>query len=291
MISLSYSAAQRYILSPMSWYLHYMLRLRPVANGSALAFGAALDSGLNSLLEDKRDGRELDILKAKARFTADFERWLSEEIQYTKADLDESILDEADYASGRNLSWCSLHKKGHILIDEYVVQVMPKIEEVYLVQHTISLTNELGDTFTGVIDFVAKINGKIYICDNKTTSVVYAADSASESEQLATYYEALRDKYDIAGVCYVTIPKKLRKKKRPVVECSMIFGTISEDLLNKTFQQYERVLSGIRNAHFACTRNQSGGCCSTPWGCAYKNYCQSGGTDTTGLKFEKKERT
>lgn len=300
MITLSFSAAQRYLTSPMSYFLHYLMRLRPTENGSALFFGAALDEGFNSLLIDKMEGREPDIAKAKAKFCTEFLtqeingeiRHLYEDgvVKFSKADLDEYILTDDDKSSGLNKSWLSLNRKGQLLIEEYAEQVLPRIEKVLLVQHEISLENEDGDKFTGIIDFVAQIDGKIWIVDNKSTSIVYKSDSADNSEQLATYYEALRDQYDIAGVCFITIPKKLRKIKKPLVEISFIFGQINEELIQKTFDDYDKVLTGIKTGIFPCTRNDENGCCSKPWGCAYKRYCESNGKDTTGLVIHERKK-
>ncbi len=299
MITLSFSAAQRYLLSPFSYFAHYFLRLRPAELSSALVFGSAFDEAINSLLIDKMEGRKPDIEKSKTLFCSKFliqeingeTRYTHEDglIKFTKADLDESILTEEDLESGLNKSWLSLNRKGQLLIEAYAEQVLPRLERVLLVQHQISLVNEEGDKFTGIVDFVAQIDGKIWIIDNKTSSIKYAANSANESAQLATYYEALRDKYDIAGVCFITIPKSLRKKKKPIVEISFIFGSINEELLDKTFQDYDKVLTGIKTGHFHCTRNEENGCCSTPWGCGYKRYCESEGKDMTGLVYHEKK--
>lgn len=293
-IQLSFSAAQRYILSPMSYFLHYHLRLRPIETGSALIFGSALDAGLNSLLEAKRDGKDIDVDKAIIEFTRVFKTVDPNSIKYSKADGDATSLPSDFLFENENpiypLPWHCLMFKGHILIQEYATQVLPRIEKVLEVQKTISLKNELGDEFTGIIDFVAQIDGKIYICDNKSSSIKYAEDSVGESGQLATYYEAMKDEYDLAGACFVVIPKGLRKKKLPIVDISMIFGSIKEELIDKTFTDYERVLEGVKTGQFNCTRNERGGCCSTPWGCSYKNWCDSGATDLTGLKYEEKRK-
>ncbi len=296
MIRLSYSAASKYLLSPFSYFAHYYLRLRQEQLGSALVFGSALDTGLNSLLEDKRDGLEPDLAKAKAAFCESF---LSQEVngevvflytegvvKFSKADLDKDLLTDDDLACGLNKSWLSLNRKGQILIEEYYQQVLPRIEKVLLVQHEINLTNESGDAFTGVIDLVAQIDGKIYICDNKSTGVVYKPSSANESQQLATYYEALKDKYDIAGVAFITLSKTVLKRKKPRVDIRIIFGNVSEELIEKTFMDYDKVLTGIKNAEFKC----SGECQRTPWGCCYKKYCESGGTDMTGLIYHEKRK-
>lgn len=295
MINLSFSASQKYLASPMSYFLHYIMRLRPAQLSSALIFGASLDVGINSLLIDKQEGRDPDLAKAKAIFCEEFcfqevnreVRCMYEEglIKFSKADLDESLLTSEDRDSGLNLSWLSLNKKGQILIEEYYEQVLPRLEKVLTVQHEINLPNEQGDNLTGIVDFIAQIDGKIYLCDNKSTSIKYKENSASESEQLATYFEALKDEFKLDGVAYITISKKVLKQKLPRVNIQIIFGQISEELLNKTFHRYDDVLDGIKNERFPCTRNERDGCCSAPWPCSYVGYCRSGGEDLTGLIY------
>jgi hypothetical protein len=272
-----------------------MLRLRPVDTGSALIFGSALDCGFNSLLEDKKAGREIDVAKAKAEFDAEFGAIDPQTIKYSKADYDTVSLPEnfdmIPISTDKNIpmEWFCLRYKGYILIEEYAAQVLPRIQEVYEIQKEINLTNEVGDTFTGIIDLIARIDDKVMIVDNKSSSIKYAQDSVANSEQLASYYEAMKDEYPLDGACYIVVPKKLRKVKQPRVQIEFIFGSISENLIAKTFQDYERVLQGVKTGQFNCTRNERNGCCSTPWGCGYRSYCQSGGTDLTGLKVEKKK--
>lgn len=288
MINLSFSAAQRYLQSPMAYLLHYLFRLRPAQQGSPLVFGGAIDIGLNSLLEDKKHNRPLDVEKAKQAFEAAFtkqtvngkEVLLYEPgvVKFSKSDLDTSLLTDEDRQSGRELAWCALRRKGMIIIEEYAAQVIPRLEEVILIQHEVALPNELGDKIVGFIDILAKIDGKIYICDNKTSSIRYDQNSANESPQLATYYEALKDEYDIAGVAFITIPKRIRKVKKPPIDIEIIFGEIKEELLEQTFAEYERVLSGIKAGDFRCS-----GCRNAKFGCDYKRYCESQGRDLTGL--------
>lgn len=286
MIRLSYSACQRYLASPMSYFLHYLLRLRPIEEGSALVFGGALDVGLNTLLEDKKANRPIDVDGAIRAFNEEFNKSDVSNIKFSKADFDLSLFSEEEITLDIATPAMALKRKGIILIQEYAEQVIPKIQEVYEIQRVIEMQNELGDTFTGVIDIIAKINDQIWIVDNKSTSIKYAANSVSESGQLATYLEAVKDEYDLAGGCYITIPKKIRKVKKPQIQIDFIFGNIGENLIAQTFQDYETVLDGIKNARFQC----SGKCRETPWGCAYQNYCQSGGKDLKGLSLKKESR-
>lgn len=277
----------------MSYYLHYLLRIRPTDTGSALIFGSALDAALNSLLLDLKDGNRPDVEKARLEFTRTFKTVDPNTIKYSKADVDTSSLPTDFSYENENpiypLAWHCLLFKGYILIQEYIEQVLPRIEKVLEVQKTISLKNDMGDEFTGIIDFIAQIDGKIWIADNKSSSVKYAENSVGESGQLATYFEAMKDEYDLAGACFVVIPKSLRKVKKPIVDISMIFGSISEQLVDKTFSDYDNVLSGIKTGKFECTRSQREGCCSKPWPCSYVTYCRSEGRDMTGLQIVEKK--
>lgn len=267
------------------------MRLRPTETGSALVFGGAVDVGLNSLLIDLRDGHTPDVELAKARFDDEFKATDPHTIKYSKADKDESILtaeDELDLGESYTVpieNLC-LIRKGHMIIDAYVEQVLPRLEKVLLVQHEISLTNELGDSLIGVVDLVAQIDGKTYILDNKTSSIKYAENSADISQQLGTYFEALKDEYKLDGVGFIVIPKNFRKKKEPLVPIEIKLGAVSEAILVETFRLYEKVLDGIKSGKFECSRN----CCRQPWPCTYKTYCDSGGRDLTGLKYEEKKK-
>lgn len=288
-IQLSFSAAQRYLTSPLSYFLHYYLRLRPVETGSALVFGSAIDAGLNSLLCDIRDDRAPTLERAKAAFDTEFGAVSPHEIKYSKADKDLDVLTDEDRlnlseGSITPVEYLCLRRKGHMILDAYAEQVLPKLEKVLLVQHEISLPNELGDKLIGVVDLVAQIGGKTWLLDNKTSSIKYAEDAVAVSQQLGTYYEALKDELKLDGVGFIVIPKNLRKKKEPRVPIEIKLGNVSEKVVEDTFEMYEQVLEGIKAGDFRCSRK----CMSAPWGCCYQKYCNSKGIDLTGLKHVEK---
>jgi hypothetical protein len=266
-----------------------MRKLRPIVQNSALPFGACLDEGINELLLQKKQGREINVQLAKSVFHGQWVAILQDkQVKYTKADLDESLLTELDRSSGLPLAWCALNRKGQILIEEYAAQVLPRLQEVYLVQGEIELPNETGDKFVGKIDLVAKFeDGKTYIFDNKSSSVKYAENAAAESAQLATYYEALRDQYALDGIGYIIIPKKVRKIKLPRIDITIQVSPVSEEIIERTFEDYDKVLSGINLGEFPCTPE---GCCAQPWPCVYQRFCESGGKDLTGLEFKKERK-
>lgn len=297
-IQLSYSAAERYLLSSMSYYLHYFLRLRPIEVSSALFFGSAVDTALNLLLENKKNNQDVNIKIVKNLFKAqltymvvngkELDLRVKGTVKFSKADLDESLIKDIqnDIPENHDPSWYSLLEKGYIIIDSYIEQVLPKIKTVHEVQYNINLKNAHGDSFIGVVDLVATLtDDKCYILDNKTSSKRYKPESVGESEQLATYFDALKDTYNLSGAGYIVIPKNLRKKKEPKCEIEIILGETKEELIEQTFIKYDQVLHGIKTGQFNC----SGDCKAAPWGCCYQTYCASNGTDLTGLVFHKKE--
>lgn len=296
-IQLSFSASQKYIMSPKAYYLHYIARIRPIELSSPLFFGSALDIGLNSLLEGVND-KKVDKDRAKEQFVTAWQLATVNDkqvdlsvpgtIKYSKADYDESILTSDDKFAIETTevdpSWVSLKRKGLIMIDAYNDQVIPRIKKVHFIQKYIKLDNEFGDALVGYIDFCATLDDdKTYILDNKSSSIKYADDASVNSEQLSTYYEALKDELHIDGAGYVVIPKKIRKQKEPLCPIEIQVGPISEELIQKTFTMYDTVLEGIRKQEFHCTRSQVNGCCSMPWPCSYKKFCASGDKDMTGL--------
>lgn len=281
-IQISFSAAERYILSPMSYFLHYLLKLRPVELSSPLIFGNAIDAGLNDLLKYK------SLTSAKDKFQTELknEYRIKGVVKFSKADLDESLIEGIDIPEDHDPAWYSLREKGIIMLEAYAEQVLPKIKQVHEIQHNISLTNENGDTFIGIVDLIATLDdGKRYLLDNKTTTKKYDSNAVETSSQLATYYEALKDEFKLDGVGYITISKTIRKRKLPKCEINIMLGSVGEELIDETFKKYDEVLSGIKTAKFEC----SGNCCKLPWPCAYKNYCASGGKDITGLKYQEKK--
>lgn len=296
-LQLSYSACEKYKTCPLAWYYHYLLRLRPIVVGSALPFGNAMDQALNVLLQQKMDNKPNYVIAAKEEF---LRNWSMTEIngkkvdlevggmiKFSKSDFDKSLVSDTG-DSHRHPSWESLRTKGLMMVSAYADQIIPRIEKVHAIQHKISLKNEAGDEFIGVVDFIATIEGKVRLMDNKTSSIKYTQTSANEAAQLATYFEACKDEFKLDGVGFVVIPKTIRKKKEPLVPIEMIFGDVDEKLIDKTFREYETVLSGIKNGQFNPRFHDK--CCDSVWGCPYQKFIQSGGVDMTGLEFIKSRK-
>lgn len=287
-IQISFSAAEKYITSSMSYFLHYLLKLRPTETGSALVFGNSVDKALNTLISTK------DPEKAKKEFESSFKFIDGKDarkignVKYSQADFDESLVEDVEVPAGHDKAWYSLLEKGKIIIDAYNVQVIPKIKEIHAIQHRLETTNANGDTFIGIVDLIVTWeDGRRLLIDNKTASKKYDDNAVSESSQLATYWEILKDEFKLDGVGFLVIPKGIRKKKEPRCEIQILTGQVTEELIQKTFAQYDQVLTGIKSGQFECTRKKEGGCCSKFWGaCPYKNYCESNGKDLTGLEYK-----
>lgn len=232
---LSNSAVDRYIECSLCYKLHFIDRVRPIKEPSALAFGKALDDGLNILLLEK------DLIKAKAKF---YNSWknveinkkpvdaaTSDAIQFSQSDLDKelnSFFDSNGYndISKYNPSWISLLNKGMLFLETYHKEVLPKIKKVITVQEPVSLKNDDGDEITGILDLIVEWeNGKTYLLDNKSSSVKYEENSAKDGQQLPLYYYMVKEKYKLDGIGYIVLSKKINKNR---VKTCKVCGKISE---------------------------------------------------------------
>lgn len=103
-IRLSHSAAEKFRTCGALYKHHYIDRIRPVAQGSALFFGSAVDDALNVLLESKKEiltyefDESVSILQqAQDEFdTLWCEQLENINIEYFKSDIDTSVLLDID---------------------------------------------------------------------------------------------------------------------------------------------------------------------------------------------------
>lgn len=274
-MKISHSAKDTYLDCGYRYFLHYLLKLRPTEEKSPLIFGDAIDSGLNTLLET----RNLD--KAKKEFISKWDSARKKTISYSKSDYEEHTIDDpSQYETSQDLVWASLKGKGILMLEEYNEQIMPRIKSVKAVQLNKFISNGTGDLLNIKTDFIAEWeDGRIILFDNKTSSMAYKEDSVRTSKQLATYYEMLKDEYNIEACGYIVIPKRTNKKKKPRVEIRVIIDNIPEETIEETFKDYETVLSGVKSAKFEQNRNS----CIGKFGkCPYYDFCLHG--DKTGLQ-------
>lgn len=197
---ISHSAYNKYHTCPQMYKLHYVDRLRPEGNSSALLFGSAIDDALNAVLLKTGDGVET--------FRNAFTWELAKDCVWLKNDLDEDLftLDEKQELQGKDLNyvtWACMRKKGRIMIQGYIEKVLPLVEEV----HGVQLETKRRP---GFIDAVLTLRGygRVLI-DHKTTSRFYKRDAVGESTQLALYASQL----EISKVGFITLNKNISKSK------------------------------------------------------------------------------
>jgi PD-(D/E)XK nuclease superfamily len=144
-------------------------------------------------------------------------------IQDKLKSLDFQDLESEDKMFYNYLNWLSLRRKGHYLIEAYVTQLMPNIEEVIEVQKNLEIEDEHSNKITGIADFVCKLKAgeygritlmepEVVIPDNKTSSMDYDEDSVATSQQLSQYRTILNNQgYNITKGAYFVMKKKLNK--------------------------------------------------------------------------------
>ena len=156
---------------------HYVDRLRAGGGSSALFFGVAIDEALNALL--LKTGNPFDVFKE--HFTYE----MCKGTNWFAADFDTEVLTEEQInsLSGKTreyVTWACMRVKGRLLLEKYIADIYPLIEEVHDVQ--------LETGRPGFIDAVVTLRGygKVLL-DHKTSSRFYKRDSVKSSGQLALY--------------------------------------------------------------------------------------------------------
>lgn len=225
MTKLSNTALNLYNQCSLCYYLHYKENIRPVKTSSALVFGSALDSALNELLKNR------NLNDAQNIFEDEWNKYKKDtNIIYFKSDLDEELLNYFGFFTDNikiDPNWKTLLIKGRMFIEAYYLTVLPKIKEVLAIQEPIEVQNSEGDKITGFLDLVIKWeDGKTYLMDNKSSSKPYENDSAKEGQQLPLYHYAVKEKYNLNGIGYIVLIKKINKNKvKKCINCNTINNT------------------------------------------------------------------
>lgn len=198
MSKISYSAWKKYHTCPKLYDYHYNHRLRPQGTTSALVFGSAIDEALNELLLNKKD--PLPVFQKNFEF--------SEEITFDDRDLDSEIFTDEQWAkvageSNAYKSWASLRIKGRMMLEAYVEQIYPLIEEVHSVQKEL-------DGRPGVLDAIVTLKGigKVLI-DHKTSARPYKSDAVLSDTQLALYAHS----EGVTKAGFIVMVKQIQKNR------------------------------------------------------------------------------
>jgi hypothetical protein len=310
---LSNTSKNKYVMSPKAWYLHYIRGLREEVVGSALPFGTAMDNALNVLLDNKKDGKSdcpyemFEKCWAKQEINGKKENLKkSDKVRYYKSDFNELLItpeDEKLISKGYHKEWVCLRRKAYLLLDAYEKQVMPHLSEIIKVQEYIKIVSDNGEDYImGYLDFVAKFkldesaldcytdekeinkllelkkyDDKVILFDNKTSSIKYKPESVKESGQLGLYTSNISEDHKADHEGYIVLPKKnFRKTKTPSIPIQIIIDDVLDETIDKEFSDYLKVFEGIKHGHFPCNKEN---CKSNPFGCPYKNYCETGSTE------------
>lgn len=284
-MKISISARDKYQACSMMYKLHYLDKIRPIRQSSALVFGSALDEALNHLLQHK------DLEQAQSVFWMQWSEYEHKPIiDYFKSDLDLSLIPEAECAEldaiedqtlrDHRANWLSMYYKGMKLLEVYNRDLLPKINKVIDIQKTITIKNESDDEITGIIDLVAEIdfNGQsvVAVLDNKSTSTPYPKNSVLTKHQTALY--SVAEGIEYAG--FLTMNKKDFR-----TQC--IVDKVPEALQDEVLDSFVSVLDGIKSETFEKVPKNK--CYMFGQKCAYYKLCWEDKMDGLVKKEDKKE--
>ena len=298
---LSFSAVSTFQACPRKYKIHYIDRIRPIRKKSPLSFGTAIDDSAENYLLNK------DASEARKGALETFEKVMrhehsTEDVEYSQSDIQLELvapekLDELVENSQlviedvkEFLKYCKENKltldgdeldllksiqieamveKGKLMMPLFFDWVDENVETVHSCQRKIEISNDLGDTFIGFLDFEVTLkNGKRYIFDMKTSSnpnKYYPEESASESFQLGIYSQET----DIPLVGYFVLDKKIRVRE-PRVRFKDVRGEVTEEHLDDIFEQIEETRVAINEGEFPKNLDS----CFLFGRCQYFDYCK-----------------
>lgn len=305
MNKISYSAWKKWLTCPKMFDYHYNERLRPTGTTSALMFGSAIDSALNHLLLTGEDPVPV--------FKMNFEWEDLQGVEWNRRDFDIGIFDpdQLEKIEGQSYDyqcWASMRCKGRLLLEAYLKEVYPNIEEVYDVQKEVS-------SRPGFLDARVKYKGygKVLL-DHKALSNPLSDDATERAVQLLSYahntgdtligYVALVKQIGKTYVCvkcgakkisqHKTCPKVVNKKRcygqwkvtKVTPKIQVIIGETTDHkkkIVEESFTEVENALNkGIYPRNLEACWKMYG----KP--CVYYKKCWN--DDESGLEYKKEEK-
>lgn len=223
----------------------------------------------------------LGFEKLDVKDCEEFVKTCKSEIKAKKA------LDKDAQVLFNNIHWCSCRRKLHYLLKRYEEDVLPQLEEVFDVQKKVDLSD--GEhSLVGYIDFVASFvdePGIKYVCDNKLSSKAYAQSAIDDAVQLATYCE-----HETTNRAAFVVTEKGLRKRDPRHRIQIIRGKITEELFEKTFDQFGEVVYNIEQGVFEKTGMDGSRqeCFHFGQRCVYYNTCRGEPEKDFLVKLEEK---
>lgn len=276
-MKISNSALDTYQLCPKRYYFQYVKRLKADVTKTPLLFGTAMDAALNYILESIRDKKKWSEHIALNHFQHIMSQWKGQNrLDFFKSEVPDELKDniDPDNPEHQKAVWNNLLKRGTQLLDTYIKEILPLIDEVLHVQHKFEVKNEDDDSFTGVVDFIAKLkDGRIVLFDNKTASSKYKKRAVIESQQLSFYIEQFPE-INLAG--YIVLLKDPSKEKGTTHQ--IIIDEIPEETRKKSFDLLDKTMYAIKQGEFPCNYKA---CKAFGKTCDFERACSFG--DYTGL--------
>ena len=280
---ISNSALDTYQLCPRKYAFRYKEHLKGDYMSTSLLYGSAMDSALNYILESIRDKKEWSIETACNEFDRKMNEWSGQNrLEFFKNEVPEELKDsiDPDDLTHQGLVWENICKRGINSLFVYDKEIIPLIEEVLHVQQKFEVKNEDDDTFTGFIDFIAKLkDGRTVLFDNKTASAKYKKKAVVDSQQLSFYLEQY-PQINLAG--YIVLIKDPSREKGMTHQ--ILIDEIPELTKSRSFKLLDETMQKIKNEEFPCNTK---GCKAFGKECEYMRACVYG--DYGGLISTKKE--
>lgn len=142
-----------------------------------------------------------------------------------------------------------LLRKGILLLDALKDWSDKKLKEVISIQRYFRIVDHEGNAYSGLLDLEAILNDddRRWVLDLKTASnakAQYPDNIIDSSMQLAGYAEVSSKN---AG--YIVLDKNIRVRE-PRVHLREVYGEVSEELIEKTFDKIEFVLENVKAGIF-----------------------------------------
>jgi CRISPR/Cas system-associated exonuclease Cas4 (RecB family) len=159
----------KYLFCPEQYRLYYVLGYRPRVPPASLEFGQCVHKALAGLFTDGLD--------AVSTFIGLWDDNADRPLRFSYRE-----------------SWETLRTRGEQLLRKFQDEELPRITSVEACEDQFELrTTNLDLPFVGVIDLVARVDGRPTIVDFKTAGAKYAEHEVQLNDQLTAYQLAKPD--------------------------------------------------------------------------------------------------